>query len=405
MSKTQIAVIEFGTSKIVTIVAQNRGIDRLEFVGTGTVPYDGYMNGYWNTPAQMRQRTRDSIAAAELEAKDKIRELYVGVPGEYINIVSAEAEIELNEDGVTDESLELVQDAAAETLHIAEMGGMVLHRSPAWFQVDDGKLTMDPNGHGAVLRARTSFVLADPQFIQDVAKILGDLDITIKGFLSPTLGESLLLLSVDDRDRVSVLIDCGYLNTEISVIQGEAIIYHAMLDIGGGHITAELATQLHIPMRAAEQIKRAYVFFPDEFDQSDNMEVYDARGRKLSFSREMVSKPVERVMDELCDKIARTMQGDVDQLLGPRSQIYLTGGGIALMKRARDYLANKLGTPVKPASPRTVDMNSPVYSAALGLMDLTFDSIEREEEQRDGFGDKLFGGFRKKGKKQQDEEQ
>lgn len=405
MNKTQIAVIEFGTSKIVTIVAQNRGIDRLEFVGTGTVPYDGYMNGYWNTPAQMRQRTRDSIAAAELEAKDKIRELYVGVPGEYINICSAEAEIALTEDGVTDESLELVQDAAADALRVSELGGMVLHRSPAWFQVDDGKLTMDPTGHGTTLRARTSFVIADPQFMQDVAKILGDLDITIKGFLAPTLGEGLLLLSVDDRDRVSVLIDCGYLNTEISVIQGEAIIYHAMLDVGGGHITAELASQLHIPMRAAEQIKRGYVFFPDEFDQNGDMEVYDARGRKLAFSREVVSRPVERVMDELCEKIGLVIQNDVQELLGARSQIYLTGGGIAMMKRAKDYLAEKLGQPVKIAAPRTAEMNSPVYSAALGLMDLTFDSIEREEEQRDSFGEKLFSSFRNLGKRRLEEQE
>ncbi len=399
MNKTQIAVIEFGTSKIVTVVAQNRGIDRLQFVGTGTVPYDGYSEGDWNTPGQMLQRTRDSIAAAELELKDKIKELYVGVPGDYIRVRCAEAEIELGEEGITAESLELVQDAAAEELQIAEQGGMVLHRSPAWFQVDDGKKTMEPSGHGGKLRACTSFILADEQFIDDVREILGELDITILGFLSPTLGESLLLLSVDDRDRVSVLIDCGYLSTELSVIRGEAIIYHAVLPMGGGHITAELATQLRIPMRAAEQIKRSYIFNPDEFDQTKLSEVYDARGRRLTFSWETVSKCVEKSMDELCDMIDMTLKQDVLDLLGARSQVYLTGGGIGLMPRARDYLAERIGQPVKAAAPKTAEMNSPVYSSALGLMDLTFDSIEhQQEEEQDGFGSKLFSGFRRKRK-------
>ena len=188
MSKTQIAAIEFGTSKIVTIIAQNGGIDRLEFLGMGTVPYDGYQDGDWNTPGQMIQRVRDSIAAAELEANEKIREIYVGVPGEYIHVCSAEAEVELGEEGVTEVALDLVQDAAAEKLQIADMGGLVLHRSPAWFQVDDGKKTMEPSGHGARLRACTSFIVADPQFIEDVKEILGALDVTIVGFLSPTLG-------------------------------------------------------------------------------------------------------------------------------------------------------------------------------------------------------------------------
>ena len=249
MSKTQIAAIEFGTSKIVTVIAQSGGIDRLEFLGVGTVPYDGYQDGDWNTPGQMIQRVRDSIAAAELEANEKIKEIYVGVPGEYIHVCSAEAEVALTDEGVTGEAMDLVQDAAADALQIAEMGGVVLHRSPAWFQVDEGKKTMEPNGHGSKLRACTSFIVADPQFIKDVKEILGALDITILGCLSPTLGESLLLLSIEDRDRTSVLIDCGYLNTEINVIRGEAIIYHAILQMGGGHITADLASQLRIPMR------------------------------------------------------------------------------------------------------------------------------------------------------------
>ena len=398
MSKTQIAAIEFGTSKIVTIVAQNSGIDRLEFVGTGTVPYDGYQEGDWNTPGQMIQRTRDSIAAAELEANDKIKEIYVGVPGEYIHVLSAEAEVELTEEGVTEEALELVQDAAADALKIAEQGGLVLHRSPAWFQVDDGKKTMEPSGHGGKLRACTSFIVADNQFIDDIKDILGALDITILGFLSPTLGESLLLLSIEDRDRVSVLIDSGYLNTEISVIRGEAIIYHAVLPLGGGHITADLATKLRIPMRAAEQIKRSYVFNPDEFDQDSLSEVYDARGRRLTFPRETVSQCVEKTMDELCDMIDKTLKNDTLDLLGARSQIYLTGGGIGMMRSARDYLAEKLGQPVKAAVPKTAKMNSPVYSSALGLMDITFDSIERHDAQEDTFGSKLFGGLRKKRK-------
>lgn len=396
MSKTQIAAIEFGTSKIVTIIAQNGGIDRLEFLGTGTVPYDGYQNGDWNTPGQMIQRVRDSIAAAELEANEKIKEIYVGVPGEYVHVCCTEAEVDLSEEGVTAEDMDLVQDAAADKLQIADMGGLVLHRSPAWFQVDEGKRTMEPNGHGQKLRACTSFIVADPQFIDDIKEILGALNITILGFLSPTLGMSKLLLSVDDRDRTSVLIDCGYLSTEINVICGEAIIYHAILQMGGGHITADLASQLRIPMRAAEQIKRSYVFNPDEFDQDAFAEVYDARGRRLTFPREVVAQCVERSMDELCSMIDMTLKNDALDLLGARSQIYLTGGGIGMMRSARDYLAEKIGRPVKAAAPKTAKMNSPVYSAALGLVDLTFDSIERQNDSEDSFGRKLTGFLRKK---------
>ncbi|MBR1821868.1 MAG: hypothetical protein IJ769_09635, partial [Clostridia bacterium] len=264
--KTQIAAIEFGTSKIVTVIAQSGGMDRLDIIGSGTVPYDGYSDGDWNTPGQMIQRVRDSIAAAELEANSKIKEIYVGVPGEYIHVRACESEVELPDGMVDEAAINAVQDAAADKLRIADEGGLVMHRVPSWFIVDDGKKTMTPGGRGTRLRAMTTFIIADPQFIEDVSEMIGRQNITILGFLSCSLGESLLVLSLEERDRAAVLIDVGYLNTELSVVEGDAIVYHAILPRGGGHITADLATQLRIPMRAAEQIKRGYVFNPDEFD-------------------------------------------------------------------------------------------------------------------------------------------
>lgn len=393
--KTQIAAIEFGTSKIVTMIAQNSGMDRLDIIGSGTVPYNGYSDGDWNTPGQMIQRVRDSIAAAELEANSKIREIYVGVPGEYIHVRSCETEVDLP-DGVVDEgAINAVQDAAADLLHVADEGGLVMHRTPSWFIVDDGKKTMAPGGRGTRLRAMTTFIIADPQFIEDIKEILGAQNITILGFLSPSLGASLLLLSLEERDRGALLIDVGYLNTEISVVEGDAIIYHAILPRGGGHITADLATELRIPMRAAEQIKRNFVFNPDEFDMDSFSEVYDDAGERLTFPREVIGEIVERSFEELANMIDMTVRNDADRFLGKRSQVFLTGGGIALMRGAREALAARIARPVKISAAKSSKMSSPVFSSALGLADLIFDSIERHDESEERFGSKLrniFGG-------------
>ena len=391
--KTQIAAIEFGTSKIVTVIAQSGGMDRLDIIGSGTVPYDGYSDGDWNTPGQMIQRVGDSIAAAELEANSKIKEIYVGVPGEYIHVRSCESEVELPGGEVTEEAVNAVQDAAADALQISESGGMVLHRTPSWFIVDDGKKTMSPGGRGTRLRAMITFIIADPQFIEDVSEMLGQHDVTILGFLSPSLGESLLVLSLDERDRGALLIDAGYLNTEISVVEGDAIIYHAILPRGGGHITADLATELRIPMRAAEQIKRNYVFNPDEFDMDSFSEVFDERGRRRTFPREQVRAIVEDSFKELADMIAMTISNDAEQYLGKRSQVYLTGGGIALMRGAREALAAAIGRPVKISAARSSKLNSPVYAAALGLADLIFDSIEGQSEPEEKLGNRIKNLF------------
>ena len=393
--KTQVAAIEFGTSKIVTVIAQSGGLSRCDIVGSGTEPYDGYMGGSWNTPEQLLETVRASIAAAEADAGEQISEIYVGVPGEYIRVRCGEAEIEIAGD-VTEDDVNDVQDRVADRLHIEDEGGYVLHRSPAWFTVDDGKKTMAPRGaRGSRLRGCVSFIVADPGFIEDISDLMSGLNITILGFLAPTLGESLLLLSPDDRDRAGLLVNVGYLNTEVSAVEGDAVTYHAILPLGAGQITGELMDALELPLESAEQIKRGYIFNPDEFDSNAYFEVEDAEGRRVSLTHEEVQRVMEANVDELCDMIDQTIKNDANAFLGPRSQVFLTGGGLALMRGGREYLAGAIGRAVKVPMAKSAKLNSPVYSSALGLVDLIFDSIEQQDAAESGLGDKLKSLFRR----------
>ena len=253
---------------------------------------------------------------------------------------------------------------------------------------------MSPVGvKGSTLSAKVAFVLADPAFIMDVSSMFMEMGIAVMGFLAPTMGESLLLLSLDDRDRVSVLIDCGYLNTEFSVVEGDAIVYHMVLPVGGADITVDLCTALQIPMSAAEQIKREYIFIPDEFDPAEDAQVVDDEGRTLTFPRQFVQEAIERSADELIEQIEWTMD-KCKELLTERSQVFITGGGLAMMRGGREYLAGKLHRPVKVSMVRSAKLDSPVYASALGLVDLVFDSIEQRTAQEESLPGRLADGIR-----------
>lgn len=394
--KNVAAAIDFGTSKIVTLLAESGGFNRCDIIGSGTVPYDGYKDGQWNAPDRLNQAVRNSLSAAELEGKTHIREVYVGVPCEYMRVLCVEAGVEvLSQDGrVSDDDVNAVQDAAADKLNLAQQEGVVIHRSPAWFRIDGGKKTMSPVGlKGASLDAKVSFVLADPAFIDQAHKLFGELGIAVMGFLSPSMGEALLLLPLEDRDRAAVLIDVGYLNTEFSVVEGDAIIYHAVLPFGGGHIAADLACDLQIPLRAAEQIKREYIFIPDEFDPAGDPEVMDDEGRRLTFPRAFVERTVQQSVGEQIEMIELAIK-DAQNLLSARSQIFVTGGGLSMMRGGREYLAEKLGRPVKVSMAKAAKLNSPVFASALGLVDLVFDSIEQRSAQDDSLPGRLAGGLR-----------
>ncbi|MEG0146541.1 MAG: cell division protein FtsA, partial [Clostridia bacterium] len=148
-----------------------------------------------------------------------------------------------------------------------------------------------------------------------------------------------------------------------------------------------------IPMRAAEQIKRDYIFMPDEFDPVGDPEVVTEDGQRLTFPSAFVKSTIEASVDELIEMIRLALK-DCEDLLGARSQVFITGGGLAMMRGGREYLASKLGRPVKVSKAKAAKLNSPVFASALGLVDLVFDSIEQRTSQDESLPGRLAGGLR-----------
>ena len=379
MKKTA-AVVDFGTSKIVTLVAESGSYHRCDIIGAGTVPYDGFMDGEWNAPTLVSQAIQDSIAEAEAHSHRRIREVYVGVPGEFSRVYVIETQVQLQgaDPRVTPADVERVFIQATE--EVQPLRGAIIHRSPAWFMVDEGKKTMEPvDMKGSTLRAMVSFIVADQFFLNDVSNRMAQLGLTVKGFYSTPMGEALLFLTPEDRDRTAVLVDVGYLSTEVMTVEGDALIFHKVLPVGGAHITLDLVTGLEAPMAQCEQIKRGYVFNTSGEDKQEAAEGGEA------FTHEQVA----RVLEPRVDEIAEMIQDCIDHSgvrLGSWSNIYLTGGGIAPMNGGRVYLSNQLGRAVRQPAAKTAKLNSPIYSSALGLVDLVFETLESSEEENSLLG-------------------
>ncbi len=394
--RTQVAAIEFGTSKIVTVIAESGGFNRCEIIGSGTVPYDGYQGGDWVTPQRLAQAVYNSISAAEKDANKKIKDIYIGVPCEYVHVKTAKATVPIRgERGrVSEEDIDNVQDMAADVFRFERNGGNVIHRSPAWFSIDDGKRTMLPlNAQGQNLSACVAFIVAEQIFLDDMRELMDSMGLCINGFLSPSFGEQLLLTTIDERERPCIFINVGFLNTEVSVIEGDAMVYHAVLPMGGGHLTEDLARAMEIREDEAEQLKRCFVLGADGFDIINPPEFADEYGRPLNFEPDFVKDCMKTGVDELCGMISMTVDDAANHIL-PRSQAYLTGGGLALIRGGKEYLASRLKRPVKTPTLKAAKLNSPVYSSVMGLLDLIFDSIEQRSPEQDTLPGRLADGFR-----------
>lgn len=377
--RNSVAALDFGTGKIVALVAEPNSVQNCNIVGAGTAQYDGFMDGQWNAPDSLNECIMKAIDVAQKQANTRIRSINVGVPGDFSQVRTVEAKVELQgaDPKVTANDINALFERA--TASLGNIRGDIIHRSPAWFIVDDGKKTQEPMGiHGYELRGMVSFVIADPFFLNDVSARLRSMNITVSGFFSSPTGQAILFIPDEERDRTSVIIDMGYLNTEVMTVEGDALTSLKVIPMGGGHISADLAYGLEVPLNSAEQIKRQYVYGLAEMNGS--FDITDAEGNNQSYEREKVKKILEPRTEEICDAIAEAIKNSGVKLSN-WSSVYLTGGGLVLNRGGKDYLSARLDKPVRELPRKAVKLSSPAYSSALGLLNLIMDTVSTSKNE------------------------
>lgn len=391
MMKKATAVLDFGTSKVLVLLAEESAYQKVTITSAGMAQYDGFMNGEWNAPGDVTDAIASAVEAAENKVGTHIKEVYVGVPGEFVRVYVIESSVTLQgaDPKVTSADVEKLQRQATEMLD--RPTGVIIHRSPAWFKVDGGQKTLEPvDQKGSTLEGMIGFVLADQFFVNDVTERLRELNIEVKGFFSTSVGEAMQMIPFEERDHTAILVDVGYLSTEVMAVEGDALIWQKVLPVGGAHITLDLAYGLEKPFDMCEKIKRSYTF---NAPGNTQIEVQGEDGPQ-TFSGETVSMIVDARVDEMLEMIDEAIKKSGIRL-GNWSNIYFTGGGLMPMSGARIYAASKLSRNVREAATKTVKLKpAQIFASGSGLLELVYNTIELEEQDESLF-DRIKRIFRR----------
>lgn len=391
MMKKATAVLDFGTSKVLVLLAEESAYQKVTITSAGMAQYDGFMNGEWNAPGDVTDAIASAVEAAENKVGAHIKEVYVGVPGEFVRVYVIESSVTLQgaDPKVTSADVEKLQRQATEMLD--RPTGVIIHRSPAWFKVDGGQKTLEPvDQKGSTLEGMIGFVLADQFFVNDVTERLRELNIEVKGFFSTSVGEAMQMIPFEERDHTAILVDVGYLSTEVMAVEGDALIWQKVLPVGGAHITLDLAYGLEKPFDMCEKIKRSYTF---NAPKNTQIEVQGENGPE-TFSGETVSMIVDARVDEMLEMIDEAIKKSGIRL-GNWSNIYFTGGGLMPMSGARVYAASKLSRNVREAATKTVKLKpAQIFASGSGLLELVYNTIELEEQDESLF-DRIKRIFRR----------
>ena len=394
MAKKGITVLDFGTSKIIAMQAEEISGKKLTAItSVGMAPYDGFMNDGWNDPSKVKDAIAAAIGAMEEKLNTQIKHAYVGVPGEFVHfyVLSEKVKLQGADPKVTPQDVDKLLRAATEAL--GNPTGPIIHRSAAWFRVDDGKKTLEPMGmKGSELEGMISFAVAEKHFVDDIRERLDELEIKPDGLYSTSVAEMLHLVPYEERDRTAILIDVGYLSTEVIAVEGDAVIWQKVIPFGGAHITVDLSYGFQKHFALCEKVKRGYSF-SDTAGREIEVETEDGQIERFDGTR--VDMIVKARVDEILEMIADAIDKSSVHI-DKETVYYVTGGGIMTMTDARYYLNEKLKHNVREGKPKIERLKpSAVYASASALVELIFNLTDTQEQQEGGLFARIRRLFRK----------
>lgn len=366
------AVLDIGSSKVVCLCGSFANRDGITVHGVSVCPYAGYTNGVFNDYRALHNAVVEAIQHTEQDARQRIREVAVAVPGPFSKLAVSQASIPIGERGkrVTAEDIDQVISLSLQK--VAVPGFQLMHSTPISFMVDGVVNSGTPTGMKASeLGAQVSHMYVQEDFVRTMEQIFSAIDVEISMCVSAQLCNVLTIIPEKERIRPAVLIDVGYTHTDVSLAENAAITDCRTIDIGGRHFASDLSFGLDVPIETAELVKRRYVFLQQPLSNTEIV-------RTPTGPKRVDHGVIELIMEARAGELVSLLREALGQMgVMPEANpvTYITGGGLTMIKGANDYLRAGLQLPVKRDAPWVQDMDTPNYTSAFAALDFVLRAI------------------------------
>ena len=366
--------LEIGTSKVCAVVADYTADGALNIVGLGQARSRGVRKGEISDPSLCEEDIRHAIVEAEQMADVEIRSVYLGVTGGHLRgfnnrgvhpVVSADREISEVD----------VQDVIknAKTINLSAQNH-VIHAIRQHFLVDGQDGITNPVGMlGARVEVDVHVVHGNLNRLQNAIRTVKGLQLEVDDIVFNGLASSLALLSNEQKELGSLVIDIGGGTTDYVVYANGIIKHTGVLAVGGDHVSNDLAYGLKVPLSRAEQLKIEHgSALVEEADKGQNITIANELGMPLKvISRENLRRIISLRLEEIFQLIAQDLE-HVDALNYLRAPVFICGGG-ARIPQISKLAEQVLQMPVSLGKTNSIcglksALDQPEFATAIGLV-------------------------------------
>ncbi|HNY16016.1 MAG TPA: cell division protein FtsA [Treponemataceae bacterium] len=380
--------LDIGTSRIRALIGEISDTGVFQITGVGTSPSTGLRKGVVVNIENTVRAIAQAVEAAEMMSGIEVTRCMIGIGGTHIDGLNSRGVVAVTGKGrdnreIGQEDINRVIDAAKAV--VIPMDRQVLHVIPQSYIVDEQKGVRDPrNMIGVRLEAEVHIITGSVTSVQNMVKCVNRASLSVDEYMMHSLAAVKSVMTQDERELGSILIDLGGGTTDVLVMADGAPLLTAVLPVGGIQVTNDISIVKGISVETAERIKLdAGCCWLPLIEENEEVILPGVGGRPpVVIPRAEICEIVQPRMAEIFtmvkEKIAPVTKSR--QLSG---NVILTGGG-ANLPGAVELACEIFGTQaVRIGIPGnfgglTGEYRSPDYATVLGLV---LAAYERRKEE------------------------
>lgn len=362
--------IDIGTSKVSLVVGEVNNFNQIEIICNTSHKCAGIKKAKIIDEEDIALAIHKVIEEAQEETDLRIHSAYVTIPGKYVTIVQNSVVKEAKDKyaGIS------TKDVSSAIMQVKDVeipeGKAIVDIVTDKFILEDGKVVSDPVGNlGSSFTLNAQIILADKEYIKQIANIFRKAGLDIDGFVPISLSERNVMLDSNEMNDNIMLLDIGAGNTEIGIFEGNGFIYTNTIPLGGDNITSDIALVLNIEEEEADRLKRQYGLAMKSYIDNDNeiiLNTYRGDSKTKAIKSSELIEIIEARIEEIFSIVNKEL---VNKGIKQRiNNVILTGQGIANINKSDVAGKVALNIPVKISTGRLVSTVRPEYRTAYSLV-------------------------------------
>ena len=372
MEKPTIVGIDFGTTKICTLVAEVDEENSYRIIGVGIEPSRGMKRGVISDLNLATESLVRSVQKAQRTSAYEIRSALVSLAGTQVSSVNSIGPAGVSNGIVSQVDVNRAMEAAQaiaiphnrEIIHVIQRG----------FTLDGQENIHQPIGmHGYRLEVEAHIITAAAMAVENLRKCVEAAGIKVSHFVLNPLASAEVVLRENEKEVGVMVCDIGGGTTDLAIYINGSVWHTMVIQIGGDLVTSDIAHGLRLSLQQAEEVKLKYGHSSQSAISNEDYFSLRPFGEEsaVRISRKELAIIIEARMDEIFNYVSQEIRRSGYDSLLPAGMV-LTGG-CSLLPGIQTISRELLGIPVRTAKPENLvglvdQLDSPAYSTSVGLL-------------------------------------